>query len=414
MRSSSSTPCEEQDTQTSRLTQRRKTCETPVEMLWGRAAFAIAVGLSLSMLISASSAADSDNKIIVPEIPGLDVKVGETVLIKPGNMSPFVFQFSGGRIRVDDCDMNRWTRLSSDGGRTWSDVHIPGNYLYGVRIDLGDGQILSLSFATKKRADGKYTLPLRRSLDGWKTVTEETCVLDIPHSVPCGGDGGETNPGFLMDHSILQLKDGRLMATMYGNYDDDKTPADAFPASFHLNKYRTIVVFSSDKGKSWGNPVTVATAPKVSQEGACEAGLARAANGDILCAFRSGGYPPVKSTPCYLCRSTDEGQTWSEPQPILHLGVWPHLCVMRSGIVVCTTGRPGNWLVFSKDDGRTWEGGFCFHKGGPWPTITSYNFLYETAPDTILVIYDREIVKNPGLVEANHEIVGTFFSVRKK
>jgi hypothetical protein len=105
--------------------------------------------------------------------------------------------------------------------------------------------VLNLCLQTKKRADGKYTLAQQRSLDGWKTVTRETGVLDIPRSVPCGGDGGEVNAGFLLDHSILRLKDGRLMATTYGNYDEDKTPADnpLYPASFHFNKYRTIMVF---------------------------------------------------------------------------------------------------------------------------------------------------------------------------
>ena len=391
--------------------QRRKTCGIPARRVRAGAAFAIAVGLSWSLLPSTSAAADSQNKIVVPESPGLDVKVGETVLIKPAGMVPFAFQFADGRIRVDD--QSSWAKDSTDGGHTWCDAPVSNNGLWGVRIDLGGGEILSLGYATKKRADGKYTLPLRRSLDGWNTVTEETCVLDIPRSVPLVTDGGGHLDGFVMDHSILLLKDSRLMATMYGNYDEDKTFAEGYPASIPIMKTRAIVVFSSDKGKTWGNPVTVAIL-KDTQEGACEAGLARAVNGDILCAMRSGGYPPAKPTPCYLCRSTDEGQTWSGPQAILPLGVSPRLCVMRNGMIVCTTGRPGNWLVFSKDDGRTWQGAFCFHQGGPWPTITCYNQLYETAPDTILVIYDRETEPKPGLDASKHEIVGTFFTVKKQ
>ena len=394
--------------------QPREMCRISVKRARVGATWAIAVGLSLWMLTSASAAAESENKTIVPEIPGMEVKVGETVLIQPGTICPAAFQFSDGRIRVDDGYARTYAKLSTDGGHTWRDVPL-SDYLLGRRIELEGGEILSLGSATGILPDGKYCLNMRKSLDGWKTVTvDEVSVLDIPRSVPCGGDGSETNPGFLMHSGILQLKDGRLMATMYGTYDEDKTPADGYPASFNFNKYRVIVVFSSDKGKTWGNPVTVATAPELSQEGVCEAGMARAGNGDILCAMRSGGYPRAEATPCYLCRSTDEGQTWSEPQAILHLGVSPRLCVMRNGIIVCTTGRPGNWLVFSKDDGRTWEGAFCFHEGGPWPTITSYNILYEVAPDTILVIYDRELVSNPGLDGSKHEVVGTFFTVRRK
>lgn len=365
------------------------------------ALFAIVAGLPLFMLMSVATATADENKIVVPEILGLDVKLGQTMLIQPDAWYPVVFQFADGRISVS----GNW---STDGGRTWRKGSASPDE---ASIELGGGEVLSLSFATKKRADGKYILAQRRSLDGWKTVTAETGVLDIPHSVPCGGDGAETNAGFLMDHGVLRLKDGRLMATMYGNYEEDKTPADTYPASSHFNKYRTIVVFSSDKGKTWAGPVTVATAPKMSQEGVCEGDLARAANGDILCVMRSGGNPGKPPTPCYISRSTDEGQTWSKPQAILDRGVWPHLCVLQSGIVVCSTGRPGNWLVFSKDDGRTWQGGFCFCEG-PWGALSSYNTVLEVTPGTILVVYDRATLGVQGT--PGHEIVGTFFTVRKK
>ena len=208
--------------------------------------------------------------------PGLEIEIGETVLIQPDAWYPIVFQFADGRISVGSGSYSpKLGRWSTDGGHSWRDGPSPPGQ---ASIELGDGEVLSLNFHTKKRSDGKYTLPQRRSLDGWKTVSEETGVLDIPRSVPCGGDGAEQNDGFLMDHAIVWLKDGRLMATMYGNYDEDKTPADDYPASSHFNKYRTIVAFSSDKGKTWGNPVTVATAPRIAQEGVCEGDLVRTHN----------------------------------------------------------------------------------------------------------------------------------------
>lgn len=374
------------------------------------AAFAIVVALPLSMLVSTlAAAADNENKIVVPKIQGLDVQIGQTVTIQ-ANWYPVVFQFADGRISVGwdnyDPKVGKW---SSDGGRTWLDGPAPPDE---ASIELGGGEVLSLGCRTKRRADGKYTLQQRRSLDGWKTVTGETAVLDIPRSVPVGGDDGEMNDGFIMDHAVLQLKDGQLMAVMYGNYPEDKTPAEHLSAI--CRKTRTIVVFSSDKGKSWGNPVTVATAPMLTltQEGPDEADLARLANGDILCAMRSGGRPGFKPTPCYLSRSTDEGKTWSKPAAILDRGVWPSLCVMCNGIIVCATGRPGNWLVFSRDDGRTWQGEFCFSQAEKTqPSISSYNTVLETAPDTILVIYDREPTSSHGFP---HEIVGTFFTVKRK
>lgn len=350
-------------------------------------------------------AADAaENKIVAPNIPGLDVKVGQTVLIQPDAWYPVAFRFADGRIVVS----GNW---STDGGHTWRKGPASPDK---ACIELGGGEVLSLGFSTKKRPDGKYNLSQRRSLDGWKTVTAETSVVDIPRSVPQITDDGGTVEGFAADHAILRLKDGRLMTTMYGNYEVDKTPGDRYPATSHFYKNRVIVVFSSDKGKTWGNPITVTTPPKVSEEGGNEPDLARTANGDIICAIRTeGGCPDKTFSPCYLCRSRDEGRTWSEPQVILDRGVWPNLCVMRSGIIVCTTGRPGDWLVFSTDDGRTWRGSFCFYPGGgPYPASSSYNSVFETAPDTILVIYDR--AKKDAQGKPGHEIVGTFFTVRKR
>jgi hypothetical protein len=334
----------------------------------------------------------------------LSVSIGQTIVIQPNAWYPSAFQFADGRISVGWMGEQNASKWSTDGGRTWNAGAAAPDQ---ASIELGGGEVLSLSFNTAKRADGKYTLAQRRSLDGWNTVIAETGVLDIPQSVPCGGDGGESNPGFLMDHSILKLEDGRLMATMYGNYDEDKTLADGYPASFNCRKYRTITVFSSDKGKTWGNPVTVADAAALTltREGPCEADLTRAANGDILCAMRASGQPG-NTGPSYISRSTDEGSTWSTPIPLLDRGVWPNLLTMSNGVVVCTTGRDGNWLTFSKDNGRTWQDSLCFYNGGAYPASSSYNTICEVAPNTILAIYDRTPANGQG-----HEIVGTLFTI---
>jgi photosystem II stability/assembly factor-like uncharacterized protein len=161
---------------------------------------------------------------------------------------------------------------------------------------------------------------------------------------------------------------------MYGNYDTDTTLADT--SRFTLTR-----------------------------EGPCEADLTRAANGDILCAMRANGQPG-NTGPSYLSRSTDEGQTWSKPSPILDRGVWPNLLAMSNGFVVCTTGRDGNWLIFSKDNGHSWQNGFCFYEGGAYPATSSYNSIFQVTPNTFLVIYDRMPASGQG-----HEIVGTFFTI---
>jgi hypothetical protein len=81
---------------------------------------------------------------------------------------------------------------------------------------------------------------------------------------------------------------------------------------------------------------------------------------------------------------------------------------MHNGVLVCTYGRPGNWLAFSLDEGRTWTGHFCFHTG---PT-TSYNSVEEIAPDVLLVVYDRRQLDPDGNLRP--EVVGTTVTVRRR
>ena len=348
--------------------------------------------------------------IVPPNVPGLEVQVGETVVIERGSWYPSAFRFADGRIAVGMGSFlpskGRW---STDGGRTWQDgPPSPAN----AAVEMSGGEVISLGFWTKKRPEGQYSLEQRRSLDGWKTFVAEHSVVDVPLSVPCSGDGGpdEVNQGFLMDHGVIQLKNGDLMAAMYGNYAGDTAKSEGYGEPGFI-KYRTIVVFSADRGKTWGKPVTAGYDPKIGQEGLCEAGLARAANGDILCVMRSGGRPGIPTTPLYVSRSSDEGQTWSAPQPAADKGVWPNLCVLENGIVVCTYGRPGNELVFSDDDGKTWKGAFAYGSG-VYGSTSSYNCVVPVRPDTALVVYDRTQTAEDG--REQRDIVGTFVTVRRK
>jgi hypothetical protein len=71
-------------------------------------AFAVVVGWSLA--IFAWAEADDEKKIAVPEIPGLDIKAGRTVVIQPGSRYPVVFQFVDNRIlvRVGELQSHGW------------------------------------------------------------------------------------------------------------------------------------------------------------------------------------------------------------------------------------------------------------------------------------------------------------------
>jgi hypothetical protein len=351
---------------------------------------------------------------IDPAIAGLDIQRGDTVVIKKGASYPAAFRFADGRIAVSG-DMgfkggeSCW---SVDGGRTWSrGMAGPTN----ACLELGRGEVLSLSFKTAKGPGDTLRLAQTRSTDDWQTVEAEYGIVEVPESAAGIGDDGSAFDGMVMDHSLVRLQDGALMATMYGCYRSDRVPIEGFPGMF---KTRTIVVFSADRGKTWGNPVTVAYDPSVGQESFCEADVARMPCGDLLCVMRTGGnFGQWK--PLYCSRTSDEGRTWSKPEPFTDRGVWPNLCVMTSNVVACTYGRAGNWLAFSTDDGRTWKGAFCFYTGPNWGASSSYNTVLEVSPDTLLVVYDRLLEggdpkANVWVHKEQFEIVGTFFTVRKK
>jgi hypothetical protein len=383
--------------------------------------------MNVFLFVFVCTAQGQSLKIIVPDIPGIDVIPGESVLI-PGPETALAFQFNDGRIVVGQGKSSMW---SADGGRTWK----PGPEGPGekVAIDLGDSEILAIKRNSKRRPDGLFTLKVLRSTDNWEKVRQEEAVVDIPNVSYTTTGGGDLIDGFLFHHGIMKLPDGSLIGTMYGNYEGDTELCDGYPPELGQRKYRTVVVFSTDHGRTWGNHVHVAynlmlgrgipddhplaehlpderikpttAVPAITQEGFREADIIQAANGDLICVMRSGGRnggtTTLFPTPLYCSRSTDMGKTWTLPYQIADRGVCPNLVTLANGIIVCTYSRPGNWLIFSDDLGKTWKGAFQFG------TTRDYNYIAEVSPNIIQVYHETE-TENGKLVR------GTFFKINKR
>ena len=147
-----------------------------------------------------------------------------------------------------------------------------------------------------------------------------------------------------------------------------------------------------------------AVVPAITQEGFREADLTLAPNGDLICVMRSGGRNAGSATlfptPLYCSRSSDKGRSWTPPALIADRGVCPNLVTMSNGIIVCTYSRPGNWLIFSEDSGRTWKGAFQFG------STDSYNYLLEVAPNTLQVYHEVD-------EDEVRRVRATFFIVKK-
>jgi len=387
------------------------------------------------LAITACAWADSPSFTPVPA-PQLEVKSlskheardseeakagGPRIKIARGNQ---VFQFKrndGTRVTVIDgkrseANQNNSkiaaTLWSTDDGKTWVWREGPAddavNFGPGTKSEEAavqfrdDGEILSIgatSLQMKRNIAGneaffrdhpnlvnvreRHYLNQRRSTDGWVTARREAAPVDTPNAKVLTGDDGRGSPGFLMHHGIVELPNGDLLGTMYGNNAEDQADDNrsaGYPPSFGMYKTRVVVVRSSDRGRTWGRERVVATCwmsgrdggesaatsgnmrvPAVTQEGFNEADLVVAPNGDLLCLMRSGGRistptAPIYATPLYQSRSTDGGEIWGDPVQIAPLGVNPNAIALENGVLVASYSRPGGWIMFSTDNGQTWKG----------------------------------------------------------
>ncbi|MGV3661553.1 MAG: hypothetical protein ACO1TE_15305, partial [Prosthecobacter sp.] len=218
---------------------------------------------------------------------------GPRIKVARGNQ---VFQFKradGTRVTVMDGKKSEANRSNSkiaaslwsfDDGRTWTwregpseDAANfgPGSVNEEAVIQFRDnGEILSIaatSLPMKRNIPGnkaffqqhpnltnvreRHYLNQRRSMDGWTTARRECAALDTPNAAALTGDDGGSSPGFLMHHGILELANGDLLATMYGNNAEDQAEdnrSDGYPPAFNMYKTRVIAVRSSDRGRTWG------------------------------------------------------------------------------------------------------------------------------------------------------------------
>lgn len=373
---------------------------------------------------------------------------GPRIKVARGNQ---VFQFKradGTRVTVMDGKKSEANRSNSkvaaslwslDDGRTWtwregpSEEALnfgPGSVNEEAAIQFRDnGEILSIaatSLPMKRNIAGneaffqahphltsvreRHYLNQRRSMDGWKTARRECVPLDTPNAAALTGDDGGSSPGFLMHHGILELPNGDLIATLYGNNAEDQTEDNrsaGYPPAFKMYKTRVIAVRSSDRGRTWGRERVVACrwmagrdggesastsgntrVPAITQEGFNEADLVMAPNGDVLCLMRSGGRlstasAPIYSTPLYQSRSTDGGETWSDPVQIAPFGVNPNAIALANGVLVASYSRPGGWIMFSTDNGLTWKG----HR--QLTTSDGYTSILATGENEFAVYYSQ-------------------------
>lgn len=265
--------------------------------------------------------------------------------------------------------------MSHDGGRTWSfgetnmDERIAlATRYWGYDIATAQGVIL---------ADQGFSNSV---------CIKGGAVADGPWQ----GEWANTNMGRIWPlHRGGTLSDGTLIAV---GHQWHVTPAGR-------SQLRTAFMTSADRGRTWNVESFIAgpaDTPWGTQwgtgfEGPNEPCIVVLPGDELLSVARVGMKirsrwdPPKEAQRMVLSRSRDGGKTWRHSCMNAE-GVFPKMIRMSNGVLVLAFGRPGNNLLFSTDNGRTWGRELAIT--GADGRTTGYCDVLEVAPGRLLVVFD--------------------------
>ncbi|MCZ6680638.1 MAG: sialidase family protein [Candidatus Poribacteria bacterium] len=258
--------------------------------------------------------------------------------------------------------------ISEDFGVTWTDLPPDAPMADNVQTSgilgyLQDGTIAYIDVfpvnVKWSRAEGQYhrvakvedpIFRIRRFSRRAELLDDSTFrVLDLPWKTA----------SYEFYGTLLELENGDFMTAFQAQV--------GLPSGTRCD-LTTFIARSTDGGKTfepvWTFHPEIDGRP-VGDQGFCEPDMEVLANGDILCMMRTGS-----GSPMYQSRSTDGGETWSEPTSIGWPGVKPHLRLLSNGVLACSAGRgvygqpQVTYAMFSLDGtGEVWEYPFAFHTG---------------------------------------------------
>jgi len=367
-----------------------------------------------------------------------NVQIGPERIILTDGLQPFAFRTSKGTL-VAQAQLSfppgykppaknaypglPGTVVSRDGGQTWRRWSYAaraganegiGPIFEGAATELRDGTILILDWIVDgPSADGRiWTGQLWESRDDFRTVTGPTpFAVELPQAKVGFDDGGHPYAGITFHRTALELPGGDLFATIYCWFKGDDAPCPYRPV---MCKFRTVLLRSADRGRSWRYVSTVAVDPAVGEEGFNEPVMVRLGRGPhagrLVCLMRTG----CDDCPVYQAHSGDEGATWSRPRAMELGGVDPDLIELSDGALACVVGRRiwrkdpqkrGYYLAFSRDAGDTWSQVVQMPRTEPHALAieplgdqdliavgdrisTHYSTLLEIQPGVLLLIYD--------------------------
>jgi hypothetical protein len=316
-------------------------------------------------------------------------------------MFPMLWRYPDGTLRLifhvdpDQYYSRRRALESRDGGKTWQDapVLVPREEGYAV---LSDGTIMGFDIYLFPDDDGHLFGHRWVSEDNGKTVKGPEKIKMMVRAE----DLRKPQPGKTVFNNSDLLKPPAWYRDLLGEkcapaaachfwdrgfeFDDGNIYAGG-GVGFKGEKPRPrITIFrSKDNGLTWEVFSQLGADPALKYDDESEPALAIAANGDWLCATRTGDPSPLR-----LYRSKDAGRTWDAGAIVADFGVDPKLERLSDGALVLLYGRPNCWMKISKDNGHTWSHGFAiqFHA-----YTTSYMGISEVEPNVVMIAYNDEM-----------------------
>lgn len=213
----------------------------------------------------------------------------------------------------------------------------------------------------------------------------------------------------LNDPGLLRYAiNGDMPIVWWGNIKElsnDTLVAGVYP-TFYLDKdgkvTRVCVSFyeSNDEGKAWNilsripfvyDGIANVRGNKSFDEPAFEI----LPDITFICVMRSGA-----TSPMYRTFSKDKGRTWTTPEPFTPNGVKPNLMVLKNGVLVLASGRPGIQVRVSFDGGYNWTVAIdmvpYMHADGAfkWDVSCGYASIIEGGSNSFYLVYSDFTTKN--------------------
>jgi len=309
---------------------------------------------------------------------------------------------------------------SRDGGRTWGEKTVVDDETYRFSqtedvpvTQLSDGTLLLNMYSwsvsplpvgfpsiTQSTMLGLYKAPptaiytleglsLLRSTDEGRTWSPRQS-LQIPGLPP-----------LVARCPAIELPDGTLLLSVAAQ--KSAVVPERGRRTFPFSDW---VIRSTDRGKTWGDPVLVAEDPEHDMW-FVESGIVRLRSGKIIIMHRTENF-------LYQSESVDNGKSWSGPKKTPMWGWVAHLLELSDGRLLCTYGYRkspfGVRACISRDGGKTWDIKnelVLRDDGGNWDL--GYPSSVELPDGRVLTVYWINHEKEGDPKSETRYIAGTFY-----